>query len=62
MNSKEYLQGFKQYCPPSYVDHEDNNLNIVPGEWRRDPFCNYFQNSGQTKQLGGNRSAQVAIH
>lgn len=59
MNKEEHLQGFKQYCPSSYVDHEDNNHNIVPGEWRREPFCDYFQNIGR---LGGNRGALVAIH
>lgn len=32
MNREEHLQRFKQYCPPSYVDHEDDNGNILPGE------------------------------
>ncbi|XP_011861155.1 PREDICTED: uncharacterized protein LOC105558199, partial [Vollenhovia emeryi] len=30
INREEHLQGFKQYCPPSYVDHEDVSGNIIP--------------------------------
>lgn len=24
------------YCPPNFIDSEDREGNIIPGEWRRD--------------------------
>lgn len=26
----------RNYCPTSYIDYEDDDGNILPGEWRRD--------------------------
>ena len=38
------------YCPPEYIDREDTDGNIIPGDWR-------LQNSGalqSTQHLGSN--------
>ena len=26
----------RPYCPPGYIDHEDGEGNIIPGDWRRE--------------------------
>lgn len=38
------------YCPPDYVDKEDGNGDIIPGQWRSDPE-NLNRN---TKRMGSN--------
>lgn len=30
---KEHIVGFQSNCPPGYVDHYDENGNVVSGLW-----------------------------
>jgi hypothetical protein len=46
------------YCPPGYIDREDTDGNIIPGNWR-------LQNSGalqSTQHLGSNTYSSTAAN
>ena len=45
------------YCPPGYVDREDAQGNVIPGDWRAEGGSG-LQPVGQ---LGGNRCSRSAI-
>ena len=45
------------YCPPGYVDREDAQQNIIPGDWRAEGGSG-LQPVGQP---GGNRCSHSAI-
>ncbi|KAL6268047.1 hypothetical protein P5V15_001131 [Pogonomyrmex californicus] len=54
MKKKEHQQGFKKYCSPAYVDQEDDNRIMIPGEWRRDAAALNIQN---LHRIGANVAA-----
>ncbi|KAL6254070.1 hypothetical protein P5V15_014687 [Pogonomyrmex californicus] len=58
MKKEEHQQGFKKYCPPTYIDQEDDNRIMIPGEWRRDAAAN-IQN---LHRIGANRAAVAAVN
>lgn len=59
MKREQHQQGFKQYCPPAYVDQEDGDRHIIPGEWRNDAQALNIQN---LHRVGGNRAGAAAVN
>ncbi|KAL6268209.1 hypothetical protein P5V15_001320 [Pogonomyrmex californicus] len=59
MRKEEHQQGFKKYCPPAYVDQEDDNRIMIPGEWRRDAAASNIQN---LHRIGANHAAVAAVN
>ena len=39
------------YCPPGYVDREDSQGNVIPGEWRSDSSSGTLQS---VQSMGSN--------
>lgn len=58
MKREQHQQGFKQYCLPAYVDQEDDDRHIIPGEWRNDAQLSNIQN---LHRVGGNRAGAAAV-
>jgi len=56
MKREEHIQVFKQYCPPAFVDHENENGDDGPGGWRADAQRN-LEDIGQ---CGGYRASTDA--
>ena len=59
MEREEHLQGFKQYCRPTDVDREDDDGNVILGEWRNEPPVPNIDDIGR---IGGNRGPVEAIN
>ena len=59
MKREDHVLGFKQYCPPTYVDHIDENGDWVPGQWRAEHGVGgSFEDIGR---CGGNRGSLDAV-
>lgn len=48
----------RQYCPPGYVDHEDRDGNLIPGDWRN-VVADGLQH---IPRVGSNSYSQTAAH
>ena len=47
----------RYYCPPGYVDQEDRQGNIIPGDWRNVDTTNQLPT---IHHVGGNRYSSTA--
>ena len=45
------------YCPPGYVDREDNEGNVIPGDWRSDGSSNALRT---VQHVGSNNYSRSA--
>ena len=45
------------YCPPGYVDREDGQGNVIPGDWRSDSSSGVLQS---VQRIGSNTYSRPA--
>lgn len=58
MKREQHISGFRQYCPPYFVDRYDEENNIIPGECRNDAMPAHIH---PVQRTGANRAAGNAI-
>ncbi|XP_018305413.1 uncharacterized protein [Mycetomoellerius zeteki] len=58
MKWEEHTIGFQSYCPPGYVDHYNEDGNVVSGLWRDEnvPRC-----ITRLNRVGSNRAATISL-
>lgn len=55
-------QANSTYCPPNYIDYEDNCGNIIPGRWRADIANDSSIANAPPISFGSNNAAREAFN
>ena len=54
---KKNHEGDNQYCPPNYIDREENDL-VLPGDWRQEQ--NHASGLKDVRKIGSNNYSKTA--
>ena len=53
---KKNHEGDNQYCPPNYIDREEN-YHVLPGDWRQEQ--NYISGLKDVRRIGSNNYSKL---